>query len=111
MSTKKNGAVKAGNGTKAKFAEKATQAQRERIEFLQSMGKAISAAWAKLGDKANAMSVAKAIKADKVRLVDYCAVALKLRESKDKGLDAWIKADRALPVLSAACPAPKKAKA
>ncbi len=109
---KKNGKVVTEKATK--FAEaakaKATKAQQERVSFLQSTGKAIAAAWAKL-DKPNVMAVAKAIKADKVRLVDYVTVALGLRESKDAGLAAWVKADKALPVLTATSqPKARKAK-
>ena len=115
MAKKATAVVKAENVTKAKADFKAqaqaraNKAQQARRDFVQKFGKAISAAWAKLGDKANVMAVAKvAAPSEPIRMIDYALVALGLRESKDKGLLAWVKADRM--VTSAASPAPKKVK-
>jgi hypothetical protein len=115
MAKKATAVVKAENITKAKAdfkaqAEaKAKAHQTKRLEFIAKFGKVIAAAWAKLGDKANVMEVQRTVlPKEPIRMVDYALVALGLRESKDKGLLAWVKADRM--VTSAASPAPKKVK-
>lgn len=112
MAKKATAVVKAENVTKAKADFKAQaqararKSQQERVGFVQEFDKAISAAWAKL-EHPSVVAVAKSLK-QAPRMVDYVTVVLGLRESKDKGLLAWVKADRM--VTSAATPAPKKGK-
>jgi len=115
MAKKANGKVVTEKATKAKAdfkkvaAEKAKAHQTKRLEFIAKFGKVIAAAWAKLGDKANAMEVQRtALPKEPIRMVDYALVALGLRESKDKGLGAWVKADK---LVSTATSQPKARKA
>lgn len=114
LAKKDIGKVTAEKATKANFKElaeaRSRKSQQERVGFVQEFGKALSSAWAKLGDKANVLAVAKTMPKAKVRLVHYALVSLGLLETKDGGLLAWVKADKALPTLSAATPAPKKSK-
>ena len=102
MSKMKNGGTPAGNGVKkngkAKFVEQAKAKQsahrKLRAEFLAKYGKAIASAWSALGEKANSMAVAAKVLPDQpTRLVDYVTLKLGLRESKDLGLQAWLKDD------------------
>jgi hypothetical protein len=111
MAKKATAVVKAENVTKAKADFKAQaqarsrKSQQERVGFVQEFGKALSAAWAKLGDKANVMAVAKTMPKEKVRLIHYALVSLGLLETKDGGLLAWVKADR---MVTTAASEPKK---
>lgn len=69
---KKEKGMKAAEKTFNEKAEaQARKSQQERVGFVQEFGKEISAAWAKLGDKANVLSVAKTMPKEKVRLVHY----------------------------------------
>jgi len=109
MAKKEKGMKAAEKTFKAQAEARARKSQQERVGFVQEFGKAISAAWAKLGDKANVMSVAKTMPKEKVRIVHYALVSLGLLETKDSGLINWMKADQAL-TRTAATPAPKKGK-
>lgn len=119
MSKMKNGGTPAGNGVKkngkADFkklaAEKAKAHQTKRLEFVAKFGKVLAAAWAK-EEKPTSMGVwRKAFpKAEEpCRLVDYTLVALGIRQTKDEGLLAWVKADK-LGAVATSQPKARKAK-
>jgi len=110
MAKKEKGMKAAEKTFKAQAEARARKSQQERVGFVQEFGKAISAAWAKLGDKANVLAVAKTMPKEKVRIVHYALVSLGLLETKDSGLINWMKADSAL-THTAGTPAPKKGKA
>lgn len=97
--------AKKGNGKKVtaekvtKFKEqaeaKAKAHQVKRLEFISRFGKILAAAWAKM-EHPSSMGVWRAVfpKAEEpCRLVDYTLLALGIRQSKDEGLLAWVKAD------------------
>lgn len=109
MAKKEKGMKAAEKTFKEKAEARARKSQQERVGFVQEFGKAISAAWAKLGDKANVLAVAKTMPKEKVRLVHYALVSLGLLETKDGGLINWMKADSAL-AHTAGTPAPRKGK-
>jgi hypothetical protein len=102
MAKKATAVVKAENVTKAKAdfkkvtAEKAKAHQTKRLEFIAKFGKVLAAAWAK-EEKPTSMGIWRKVfpKAEEpCRLVDYTLVALGIRQSKDEGLLAWVKADK-----------------
>jgi len=96
MATKVNGKAKDAEKSFVKMAKaRAGKAQAARRDFVQKFGKALSAGWSKLGDKANVMSVAKAVAPkEPVRLVHYALVSLGLVQTKDGALIAWRDADK-----------------
>ncbi len=110
MAKKEKGMKAAQKTFKAQAEARSRKSQQERVGFVQEFGKVISQAWSKLGDKANVLAVAKTMPKEKIRLVHYALVSLGLLETKDGGLLAWVKTDKAMN-LSAATPAPKKGKA
>ncbi len=109
MAKKEKGMKAAEKTFKEKAEARARKSQQERVGFVQEFGKAISAVWAKLGDKANVLAVAKTMPKEKVRLVHYALVSLGLLETKDGGLINWMKADSAL-AHTEGTPAPRKGK-
>ena len=94
----------AKNGTGKATAEKVVRngsARAARAEFIVKYGKKIAEAWASFpkGKATSAGTWKKVFPKAEVpqRLTDYALVALGLKQTKDKGLLAWIKDDEAKP--------------
>lgn len=98
MAKKKNGGAVAEKTAEVKVASKATSAQEERKAFVERYGKKVAEAFASFpkGKATSAGTWKKAFPKAEVpqRLVDYCLYFLGLRDTKDKGLQDWLKADK-----------------
>ena len=119
MAKKGNGKVVTEKATKAKAdfkkvaAEKAKAHQTKRLEFIAKFGKILAALWAKEEHPSSMGIWRKAFpKADQpCRLTDYALVALGIRQTEDKGLLAWCKADKLGAVATSQPKARKETKA
>ena len=118
MAKKANGKVVTEKAIKVKanFKEqakaKAAAHQTKRLEFIAKFGKVLAAAWAKM-EHPSSMGVWRAVfpkEEEPCRLVDYTLVALGIRQTKDEGLLAWVKADK-LGAVATSQPKARKAKA